>query len=452
MPASHAKASATVTTPSDQEMVITRVFDAPRELVFACWTETEHLQHWQGAPRGFTVMSSESDIRPGGFFRICMRSPEGVDRWLEGGYREIVKPERLVYTHVWLDANKKRGQETLVTITFAERDGKTELTLRQTGFASVEARDGHGYGWRSALDVLVDYLGQMARSIVVTRVFDAPRALVFDAWTDAKHVGRWWGPKGFTTTTHQIDVRPGGVWRFTMHGPDGANYSNKITYLEIVKPERLVYDNGDQGKPGYFQTTVTFAEEGKKTRLSMRLLFPTAAERDAVVEKYNALEGANQHLDRLGEQLEKMQTLITTRIFDAPREMVFQAWTDPKQLQRWWGPKGFTNPVCEVDVRPGGAIRIHMRAPDGTVYPMIGVFHEIVVPERLVFTSSALDGNGHPLFEVLNTVTFAAEGGKTKLTVRASVSKVKGDAAPHLAGMEQGWSMALDRLAKELGA
>jgi uncharacterized protein YndB with AHSA1/START domain len=381
-----------------------------------------------------------------------MRSPEGVDRWLEGGYREIVKPERLVYTHVWLDANQKRGQETLATITFAERDGKTEITLRQTGFASVDARDGHGYGWRSALDVLVDYLGQTARSIVVTRVFDAPRTLVFDAWTDAKHVGRWWGPKGFTTTTHQIDVRPGGVWRFTMHGPDGADYPNKITYLEIVKPERLVYDNGDQGEPGYFQSTVTFAEEGMKTRLSLRMLFPTAGERDAVVKKYNALEGANQHLDRLGEQLEKMQTLTTTRIFDAPREVVFQAWTDPKKLQRWWGPKGFTNPVCEVDVRPGGAIRIHMRAPDGTVYPMVGVFHEIVVPERLVFTSSALDGNGHPLFEVLNTVTFAAEGGKTKLTVRASVSKVKGDAAPHLAGMEQGWSMALDRLAEELGA
>jgi uncharacterized protein YndB with AHSA1/START domain len=450
MPASHAKASPT--TPSDQEMVITRVFDAPRELVFACWTQTEHLRHWQGAPRGFTVTSSESDIRPGGFFRICMRSPEGLDRWLEGGYREIVKPERLVYTHTWLDANQKRGQETLVTVTFAERDGKTELTLRQTGFASVEARDGHGYGWRSALDVLVDYLGQTARSIVVTRVFDAPRTLVFDAWTDAKHVGRWWGPKGFTTTTHAIEVRPGGVWRFTMHGPDGTDYPNKITYLEIVKPERLVYDHGDQGEPGYFQSTVTFAEEGMKTRLSMRMLFPTAGERDAVVQKYNAVEGANQHLDRLGEQLEKMQTMITSRIFDAPREVVFKAWTDPKQLQRWWGPKGFTNPVCEVDARPGGAIRIHMRAPDGTVYPMIGVFHEVIVPERLVFTSSALDGNGNPLFEVLNTVTFAAEGAKTKLTVHASVSKVTGDAAPHLAGMEQGWSMTLDRLAEELGA
>ncbi len=97
----------------------------------------------KGAPRGFTVTSSESDIRPGGFFRICMRSPEGVDSWLEGEYREIVKPERLVFTHAWLDAKRKPGKETLVTITLAERDGKTELTLRQTGFPSVESRDGH---------------------------------------------------------------------------------------------------------------------------------------------------------------------------------------------------------------------------------------------------------------------------------------------------------------------
>src|SRR5580704_12351805 len=127
MPASSAKPSSalTVTTPSDGEIVITRVFDAPRELVFQCWTQPEHLQHWQGAPHGFTVTQSESDIRPGGFFRICMRSSEGVDRWLEGHYREIVKPERLVFTHVWLDANKSPGNETLVTITLAERDGQT---------------------------------------------------------------------------------------------------------------------------------------------------------------------------------------------------------------------------------------------------------------------------------------------------------------------------------------
>jgi uncharacterized protein YndB with AHSA1/START domain len=439
----------------EHELVITRVFDAPRELVFECWTQPDHLQHWQGAPRGFTVTASESDIRPGGYFRICMRSPEGVDSWLQGGYREIVRPERLVFTHSWLDsARKPAGKPTLMTVTLLERDGKTELTLRQTGFAAVESRDGHKYGWNSALDVLADYLAESgseaARAIVVSRLFDAPRTLVFDAFTDSRHVGNWWGPRGFTITTQAMDVRVGGVWRFVMHGPDGVDYPNKITYLEIMKPERLVYDHGDAGAQGYFQTTVTFAEEGLKTRLTMRLLFQSIEERETVVKKYNAIEGANQTLERLGEQLEKMQELLTTRVFDAPREVVFKAWTEVERLKRWWGPKGFTNPVCEVDVRPGGAIRIHMRGPDGNVYPMTGVFQEVVPPERLVFVTSALDQKGEPLFEVLNTVTFDDQGGKTKLTLHATVSKVKPEAAQHLAGMELGWSMALDRLADRL--
>src|ERR1700680_2496993 len=123
MATSNAKASP-ATESAENELVITRLFDAPRELVFECWTEPEHLRHWQGAPRGFTVTSQESDIRPSGFFRICMRSPEGVDHWLEGGYREIVKPERLVFTHLWLDANREPGKTTPGNNPLAQRDGQ----------------------------------------------------------------------------------------------------------------------------------------------------------------------------------------------------------------------------------------------------------------------------------------------------------------------------------------
>jgi uncharacterized protein YndB with AHSA1/START domain len=144
--------------------------------------------------------------------------------------------------------------------------------------------------------------------------------------------------------------------------------------------------------------------------------------------------------------------LVITRIFDAPRKVVFVTWTDPEQLKRWWGPKEFANPVCELDVRPGGAIRIHMRGPDGTVYPMTGVYREIVEPERLVFSSAALDDKGNALFEVLTTVTFAENGGKTKLTMRASVTKTSREAALYLQGMEQGWTQSLDRLAKQVAA
>src|SRR5713226_7960293 len=141
------------------------------------------------------------------------------------------------------------------------------------------------------------------------------------------------------------------------------------------------------------------------------------------------------------------QELVLTRVFDAPRELVFKVWTDPKHVAQWWGPRGFTNPVCELDLRPGGAILIHMRGPDGIVYPMTGTYQEIVRPERLVFTSAALDSDGNPLFEVLTTVTFAEEGGKTKQILRARVIKKTAQAAPYLAGMEAGWTQSLERLA-----
>ena len=140
------------------------------------------------------------------------------------------------------------------------------------------------------------------------------------------------------------------------------------------------------------------------------------------------------------------------RTFEAPRKVVWKAWTDPKHLQQWWGPRGFTNPVCEVDVRPGGAMRIDMRGPDGTVYPMTGVYQEIREPERIVFTSGALDNKGEPLFEVLTTVTFTERAGKTTMTLQAIVTSTTAKGAPHLAGMEEGWSQSLDRFAEHVAA
>ncbi len=142
----------------------------------------------------------------------------------------------------------------------------------------------------------------------------------------------------------------------------------------------------------------------------------------------------------------KEKELVLTRVFNAPRGRVWKAWTDTRQLARWWGPAGFTNPVCEADVRPGGAIRIDMRGPDGTVYPMTGLYREVVAPERLVFTVSALDAKGKPLFEVLNTVTFAEQGGKTLLKVRAQVVNKTAGADAYLKGMEAGWSQSIERL------
>jgi uncharacterized protein YndB with AHSA1/START domain len=135
-----------------------------------------------------------------------------------------------------------------------------------------------------------------------------------------------------------------------------------------------------------------------------------------------------------------------TRLFDAPRALVFAAWTDAKHLAQWWGPQGFTNPVCEIDAHIGGALRIHMRAPDGNIYPMKGEIREVVPPERLVFTNIALDASGNPIIDGLTTVTFAEENGKTKLTLHTRGSAIVDYAAAYLQGMEIGWTQSIDKL------
>jgi uncharacterized protein YndB with AHSA1/START domain len=137
--------------------------------------------------------------------------------------------------------------------------------------------------------------------------------------------------------------------------------------------------------------------------------------------------------------------VVFERVFDAPRNAVFKAWTDPKQLAQWWGPRGFTNPVCEADVRPGGALRIVMRGPDGTEYPMGGTYLEIAPPERLVFTAT-VDVKGIRVLETHNIVTLTEQGGRTAMDLSVRVVKATAEATPMLAGMHAGWSQSLERL------
>jgi uncharacterized protein YndB with AHSA1/START domain len=294
-------------------------------------------------------------------------------------------------------------------------------------------------------------------------VFDAPRALVFKAWTDPSHLGRWWGPRGFTTTTYAMDMRPGGVWRFCMHGPDGVDYQNKITYLEVVEPDRIVYQHGgdDESDPVNFRVTVTFEEQGGKTRLTMRLVFPSAEERDFVVEKYGAEEGLNQNLDRLGEYAAELagptrhaltvalpsdREIALARTFDAPRRLVFEACARPEHVARWWGPHGSTMTVCEMDVRPGGAWRFVLRNPDGREHPFKGVYREVVPAERVVSTF-IYDVEGIRDHEAVETVTFEEHEGKTTLKVRVLHETKEARDGHYQSGMEAGSAQSYDRLA-----
>lgn len=148
--------------------------------------------------------------------------------------------------------------------------------------------------------------GNADREIIITRVFDAPREMIWDAWIDPKQIVKWWGPHGFTLTIHEMDVRAGGVWRSTMHGPDGTEYLNDCVFSEVVKPKRIVYTlTGGKKDDRNAQAEVSwiFEAQGDKTRLTLHMLFPTAEARNRSATVYKVIEGGNETLDRLGEHL-----------------------------------------------------------------------------------------------------------------------------------------------------
>ena len=283
------------------------------------------------------------------------------------------------------------------------------------------------------------------REIVTTRLLDAPRELTFDAWSRSDVLERWWGPRGFTTTTHAFTFRVGGGWRLTMHGPDGKHYPNRLAYDEIVRPERIVYSHhgGVDGVPAQFQCTITFEAEGDRTLVTMRHVFATREARDAVVEKYGAVEGGRQALERLGEQVVASSaelgklTLAMVRTFDAPRSLVFEAWTKAEHVRQWFTPRPLTTPACEVDFRPGGPFRITMRFPEGGDHPFDATFGEIDPPRMLTFDGKLPDGN------VIHTrVTFEDLDERTTVTVVQSYA-FSTDATR---GATDGWTATLEQL------
>lgn len=155
-----------------------------------------------------------------------------------------------------------------------------------------------------------DPVSRAERELVITRVFDAPREMVWKAWTDPQQIVKWWGPRDFTLTVDEMDVRPGGVWRSTMHGPDGTAYLNDCVFTEVVKPQRIVYelipgrkhDRATQERETVVASWL-FEPQGEKTRVTLRMLFPTAEARERFAREYQAVEGGKETLDRLREHL-----------------------------------------------------------------------------------------------------------------------------------------------------
>jgi uncharacterized protein YndB with AHSA1/START domain len=293
-----------------REISITRIFAAPRDLVWRAWTEAEQLAQWF-MPHGFTVPECDMDLRPGGRFTMTVRAPDGTESPTGGEFRQIDPPKRLVFTTTGFDGPDGVPMlEVLNTVTFADRGEKTELTLHAVVTkATLELAAplaGMEEGWLQSFEKLDGLLtgreiDSSEREIVATRLLDAPRETVWKVWTDPAHIAEWWGPKGFTTTIHEMDVRPGGTWRHTMHGPDGTDHANSVVFLDVRQPECIAYLHGDPGDADHFFTTVEFADEGGKTGVTIRALFPSAADRERAIREYGAAEGLEQNMDKLAE-------------------------------------------------------------------------------------------------------------------------------------------------------
>lgn len=300
--------------------------------------------------------------------------------------------------------------------------------------------------------------------IQITRIYDAPVKAVWEAWVDPEKVAKWWGPRGFTLTSHHKDVRAGGSWSYVMHGPDGVDYPNKTQFLEVEKYSRLVYDHGgNDDRPPMFRVTVEFSETGGKTKMEMSMALPTE-EAAKETRKFIKKAGGDATWDRLAEYLAPTDTFVINRSFDAPIETMFEMWADPKHVSQWLPPTGFTMEYLRAEIRPGGESFYRMSGTGGATGVVMhgkAKYLEVSRPHRIVYTQVFCDENErisrHPMAPtwpeaMLTTVTLTEEDpGRTRVTIawvvhgeataieRETFHKAKG-------GMTQGWTGSFEKL------
>jgi uncharacterized protein YndB with AHSA1/START domain len=286
-------------------LVIERTFDAPVAKVWKVLTDKKEIKQWS-----FEVKEFKAEV---GFEFQLYAEKDGVKYIHHCKITGVIPRKKLAYS--W----RYEGYEgdSLVTFELWAEGGRTRLKLTHEGLDSFPkipdfARENFMAGWTHITGALQKFVepDTASREIVISRDFDAPRELAWRAMTDPRQVVHWWGPRGFTTTIEKMDVKPGGIWKHVMRGPDGVEYPNKSVFKEVVEPERIVFAHGGAKKGGpeaTFVATWTFeALKAGKTRVTIRMVFPTAAARDKVVKEYGAIEGGKQCLERLGEHLAKM--------------------------------------------------------------------------------------------------------------------------------------------------
>ncbi len=301
--------------------------------------------------------------------------------------------------------------------------------------------------------------------IYLERLYDAPVEAVWNAWIDPAQAAHWWGPRGFTLTTHSKSLSVGGQWRYTMHGPDGTDYPNIATYFEIEEHQKLVYDHGaTDDTPALFRVTVFFTAIGKKTLMEMTMALATP-EAAAQTRQFIKQAGGESTWDRfaeyLAEQTESKQRFVINRSFDTSIETMYDVWTKAEHFSKWLPPTGFTMEFMRADLHEGGSSFYKMS--NGSNVTMYGraFYLEMKRPDRLVYTQQFCDEHEnisrHPMAPtwpetMQTTVEFTTEGeNRTRVTVTwEAVGDVKEEELQAFIkerrGMTMGWTGSFDKL------
>lgn len=297
-----------------------------------------------------------------------------------------------------------------------------------------------------------------ARDLVITRVFDAPRDLVWDAWTKPEHFMKWWGPREFTSPACKMDMRKGGRYLWLMRGPDGKDYWTAGEFKAVEPKSRIVYtDNFSDEKgnavpashyglggdwPETTLVTITLEDLGDRTRMTLRHEGLPAGEMSDMTGM-----GWMESFDKMAEALAGEDEIVLTRAFDAPREKVWKAMTDPEQIPKWWGPSGFKTTIKSMDFKVGGTWLYTMHGPDGKDYPNAVRYIEIEKPSRIVSDhGSTLD---EPWFR--STISLLEQGGRTHVVLKHKFpNKQQRDHVVHVYGAVKGGREHLAKLAEQL--
>lgn len=300
--------------------------------------------------------------------------------------------------------------------------------------------------------------------IYIERVYDASVQAVWEAWTDPVKVEKWWGPRGFTLTTHSKDLRVGGHWHYTMHGPDGTDYPNKTFYHEVEECRKLVYDHGaNDTQPPLFRVTALFSDLSGKTKLqlTMALASPEAA---ASIRQFIKQAGGNATWDRLAEYLNEtgrgQLCFVIHRSFSASAQVLFDAWTTPEKLCKWLPPTGFRMECLEADIRSGGRCLSRMSNEEGVSF-CVQMDYVACSPTRIIYTQKFCDEQGNPARHpgmpefpetLVQTISFAEEDdGMTRVTLITTIAGTPsiGEIQMFLnirSQMTTGWNASFDAL------